>query len=125
MATDTVTLEFLKSFGDAWNRRDLEPIMAHLADDCAFLPAVTPDLVAGGSHGHADVRRGVQAFLDAWPDGDFESLGDFIAGNRDVSEWIFTGTKADGTKLRARGCDVFTFAGGKIEVEDAFRTQLP
>lgn len=125
MAADTVTLEFLKSFGDAWNRHDLEAIMSHLAADCSFLPSVTVDLVAGGSHGRADVRHGVQAFLAAWPDGRFESLGDFVAGNRGVSEWIFTGTKADGTTLRARGCDVFTFEDGKIKVKDAFRKQLP
>jgi hypothetical protein len=34
-------------------------------------------------------------------------------GNRAITEWRFTGTKADGTKVNTRGCDVFVISDGK------------
>ena len=40
---------------------------------------------------------------------------------RSVSEWVFVGTDAeDGTVVKDRGCDVFTFKDGKILVKDTY-----
>jgi len=41
-------------------------------------------------------------------------------GDRGVTEWIFTGTTADGKKVEVTGCDVFTFRNGKIAVEESY-----
>ena len=74
----------------------------------------------------ASVRTGYAALWSSFPDAHFECLGDFVCGDRGVSEWIFTGTRnSDEAKVRARGCDVFTFREGKILVKNSFRKQLP
>jgi len=39
---------------------------------------------------------------------------------RGVSEWLLTATTRDGQKIRVRGCDLFTFAEGKITKKDSF-----
>ena len=44
----------------------------------------------------------------------------FVAGDRGVSEWIFTGTTAEGKRVEVNGCDVFTFKNGKIAVKSSY-----
>jgi len=48
------------------------------------------------------------------------SVAGRFAGDRGVTEWIFTGTTADGKKVEVTGCDVFTFRNGKIAVEESY-----
>ncbi len=55
-----------------------------------------------------------------FPDAHFGSARHFVAGDRGVSEWIFTGTTAVGTKVEVKGCDVFTFRNDKIAVKESF-----
>ena len=43
-----------------------------------------------------------------------------MAGDRGLSEWVFTGTAADGRKVEVNGCDLFTFANDKIAVKSAY-----
>ena len=42
-----------------------------------------------------------------------------------MSEWIFTGTRADGIRLEVNGCDVFTFRDGRIAVKNSYRKTHP
>ena len=35
-SNDEVTLEFLQTFADAWNRHDLDALMECMADDCVY-----------------------------------------------------------------------------------------
>jgi hypothetical protein len=42
-----------------------------------------------------------------------------------VSEWTFTGTRMDGTRVEVNGCDLFTFRDGKIAVKNSFRKNRP
>ena len=44
----------------------------------------------------------------------------FVSGDRGLSEWLFTGTTADGKKIEVTGCDVFTFKGDKIAVKNSY-----
>ena len=39
-AENEVTLAFLASFADAWNRHDLDALMAHMHQDCVFMASV-------------------------------------------------------------------------------------
>ena len=122
---DSVSLDFLASFGDAWNAHDVDAIMAHMSADCVFQPSVGEHEDGARYEGAAATRKGVERFFELNPDAHFEAVSAFVAGNRGVSEWIYSGTRADGSKLRVLGCDVFTFAGGKIKVKNAFRKQRP
>ena len=55
-----------------------------------------------------------------FPDAKFGDAHHFVAGNRGVSEWIFSGTTADGKKVEVNGCDIFTFQSGKIAVKSSY-----
>ena len=46
-----------------------------------------------------------------------------IAGDRAVSEWTFTGTTKDGTRVEVNGCDIFTLTGGRIALKNSYRKQ--
>lgn len=111
-----ITVEDLETFADAWDRHDVDAVMAFFSDDCVF--------IAGWGarfEGRADVRKGVSEFFSRFPDGRFSESSHFVAGDRGVSEWTFTATGPGGEKLRMLGCDIFEFAEGKIRVRNAFR----
>ena len=124
-----VTSEFLARFTQAWNDQDIEALMSHVCDDdaCTFMASAGNDLDGSKWVGRDAVREGFASLWIGYPDAHFEPVGeDFIVGDRGCSEWIFTGTKAaDGTKVVARGCDVYTFRDGKILVKNSMRKQRP
>ena len=49
----------------------------------------------------------------------------FVHGDRAVSEWVFSGTNADGTRVETQGADLFTLRDGKIVAKQAFRKDRP
>lgn len=122
-----VTAAFLARFTQAWNEQDVNKLMEHMADECTFMASVGPDVEGRLWVGRDEVRKGFASLWVNYPDAHFEPVGeDIIVGNRGCSEWIFNGTKqSDGTKVRARGCDVYTFKDGKIAVKNSMRKQLP
>lgn len=124
---DEVTPAFLASFTQAWNDKNLDRLMEHMAEDCTFMASVGTDVDGTKWVGRDEVRKGFASLWENYPDAHFEPVGDdFIVGDRGVSEWIFTGTKkADGSKVRARGCDVYTFAKGRIKIKNSMRKQAP
>lgn len=122
-----VTPEFLARFTKAWNDQNINGLMNHMADDCTFMASVGMETEGGLWVGRDKVREGFASLWLGYPDAHFESIGeDIILGNRGCSEWIFTGTKkADGSKVKARGCDVYTFKDGKILIKNSMRKQKP
>ena len=122
-----VTPQFLASFTQAWNDQDLDKLMEHVTDDCTFMASVGTATEGTKWVGRDEVRKGFASLWEGYPDAHFEPVGeDFIVGDRGCSEWIFTGTKkADGARVKARGCDVYTFENGKIKVKNAMRKQAP
>ena len=125
--SNQVTPEFLASFTQAWNDQDIDKLMEHMADECTFMASVGTDVEGSKFEGREAVREGFASLWINFPDAHFEPVGeDFIVGDRGCSEWVFTGTrKTDGHKVRARGCDVYTFRNGKIAVKNSMRKQAP
>jgi ketosteroid isomerase-like protein len=84
-----------------------------------------PD-VAGARHvGRKAVRA---AFAEVWsiyPDAHWGEARHFVSGDRGVSEWTFTGTRSDGTRVEVNGCDLFVFEGGKIALKNSYRKNRP
>ena len=120
-----VSLEFLDAFGAAWNRHDVDAIMASMADDCVFDITAGPEVCGKRYEGRERVRQAVARVFSIWPDAHFGSARHFVSGDRGVSEWTFTGTRADGTRMEVNGCDIFTFRNGKIIHKDSyFKTRL-
>jgi len=115
------TVEFLKAFGEAWNRHDIDALMSMMDDDCVFHAVAGPELQGKTYTGREAVREGFQSAWQTFPDAAWLDGEHFVVGGRGVSETTFRGTGADGTRVEARMVDVFTFRNGKIAVKNAFR----
>jgi ketosteroid isomerase-like protein len=116
-----VTEDFLQSFADAFNTHDIKGIMAHMTDDCVFEASAGPDFNGEKFTGQKQVKKAFESVFASFPDAHWGNPGHFVSGNRGFSEWIFTGTKLDGTKVEVTGCDLFTFKDGKISIKNSFR----
>jgi ketosteroid isomerase-like protein len=122
-ATSKVDLNFLESFCDAFNRHDLDALMDHMTEDCVFDASAGPEAHGRRYVGREDVRRGFADVFATFPDGQWDEGRHLVAGDRGLSEWVFRGSKTDGTRVEVNGIDVFTFRHGKIAVKDSFRKQ--
>ncbi|MFB3041542.1 MAG: nuclear transport factor 2 family protein [Candidatus Poribacteria bacterium] len=119
-----MTTELLQAFADAWNRHDVDELMSFMTDDCVFEASAGPDTEGTLYKGREEVRA---AFANVWAtfvDAHWGGARHFVCGDRGVSEWTFSGTRADGTRVEANGCDVFTFRDGKIAIKDSYRKNL-
>lgn len=122
-AADAPVLKLLDAFAAAWNRHDVDGLMACMAPDCAFEASAGKE-VAGTRHVGTDaVRRAFADVFATYPDAQWNHPRHFVAGDRAVSEWTFTGTTKDGTRVEVNGCDVFTLKGGKIALKNSYRKQ--
>jgi ketosteroid isomerase-like protein len=121
--SDVDVLKLLDTFAAAWNRHDVDGLMACMTDDCVF-EAAAGDQVAGTRHvGREAVRRAYAAVFDTYADARWNQPRHFVAGDRAVSEWTFTGTTRDGAKVEVNGCDLFTLRNGRIVVKNSYRKQ--
>lgn len=80
-----------------------------------------PEACGPRFEGRAAVRA---AFAQVWatfPDAHWGNARHFVCGDRGVSEWMFTGTRADGTRVEVHGCDLFRFRDGKIALKNSYR----
>ena len=89
-----MTLERATEFGSAWNSRDPDLVASFFADDGVYHASVGPDRLGKAYLGKEEIRKGVKAFFERFPDGRFENLkvvvsGDFFGGRsstRDACE---------------------------------------
>jgi ketosteroid isomerase-like protein len=120
-----VSTATLAAFSAAWNRHDIDGLMTFMHDDCVFQTAAG-DQACGTRHvGREAVRK---AFAAAWAvvaDAQWINDRHVVAGDFGVSEWTFTGTAADGSRIETDGVDLFAFKEGKIQTKNVFRKQRP
>ena len=119
--SDADLLTLLDRFADAWNRHDLDALMEMMTDDCVFEASAGPQVNGQRSEGKPAVRAAYAAVFDAFPDARWANARHFIAGNRGVSEWTFTGTHPDGRRVEVNGCDLLTFRDGKVAIKNSYR----
>jgi steroid delta-isomerase-like uncharacterized protein len=117
--------KLLDRFADAWNRHDLDALMSMMTDDCVFAASAGPQIDGRRSEGTQAVRAAFAAVFEACPDAHWANCRHFIAGNRGVSEWTFTGTQRDGSRVEVNGCDLFTFRDGRIAIKNSYRKNRP
>ena len=121
-----VTADFLQSFADAFNAHNINAIMLHMTNDCVFEASAGPDIDGEKFIGQEQVRKAFENVFATFPDARWNNPKHFISGDRGFSEWVFTGTKSDGTKMEVTGCDLFTFKEGKIAIKNSYRkNRLP
>ena len=119
--SDADRFHLLDRFADAWNRHDLDGLMSMMSDDCVFDASAGSQVHGQRSEGRLAVRAAFAAVFESFPDAHWASPRHFVAGDRGVSEWTFTGTRADGTRVEVAGCDLLTFRDGRIAVKNSFR----
>jgi ketosteroid isomerase-like protein len=113
--------KFLQSFADAFNAHDIKAIMSHMTADCVFEASAGPYFDGEKFTGQEEVKKAFEDVFASYPDAQWSDPQHFISGNRGFTEWIFTGTKSDGTRIEVAGCDLFTFKDDKIAVKNSFR----
>jgi steroid delta-isomerase-like uncharacterized protein len=120
-----VTIGFLQAFSDAWNRHDVDGLMSFMTDDCIFESSGGENACGTRYEGAEAVRKGYTKAWNDFPDAQWNNAHHFVHGDRGVSEWIFTGTNAEGKRSEVAGCDLFTFRGGRILVKNSYRKNRP
>lgn len=123
--TNQVTTETLTSLSDAFNRHDASGVLSHMTEDFIFDAAGGPEIFGTRFVGHEAAGAAFEAVFSTFKDARWEDGVHYVFGDRGVSEWRFTGTKEDGTRIDAEGVDLFTFRDGKIASKRAFRKDRP
>jgi len=120
-----VTVEDLQAFADAWNRHDVDALMTFMTEDCVFESSAGPDACGTRYAGRDAVRAGFAEVWNTYPDVRWSNARHFVHGDRGVSEWTFTGTRIDGSRVEVHGCDLFVFRDGKIALKNSYRKNRP
>jgi ketosteroid isomerase-like protein len=106
------TIAAVERFNEAFNRHDVNAVMAAMTEDCIF---ENTNPVPDGKRftGAAEVKAYWEKFFTNNPDAKFETEEIFAAGDRCVVLWIYRKTR-DGQPWHLRGVDVFKVRNGKV-----------
>ena len=115
-----MSVETLAEIAAAFNRHDLDAIMEFFGEDAVLETPRGPDPWGRRYAGRGQVRAGLAARFAGLPDVHYGDDQHFVSGDRGASEWTLTGTTTDGVRLEVRGCDLWTFRGGKVVRKDSF-----
>jgi ketosteroid isomerase-like protein len=113
-------VEMLRSIAAAFDRHDLDEIMAHFADDAVFESPRGAERWGRRFVGKASVAEAFAARFSGIPDVRYQDDDHFVDGDRGTSEWTLSGTTTDGQRIEVRGCDLWTIRDGKIVKKDSF-----
>lgn len=120
MSRDPAELAAIITVTQAFDRHDVDGIMAHFAPDAVFDSPRGPDPWGRRFEGADAVRAGFEARFQGIPDVRYSDESHFASGVRGASEWTLTGTTTEGERLRVRGCNPWTFRDGLIVRKDSF-----
>jgi ketosteroid isomerase-like protein len=110
-ASDNSPLALLARLNAAMNDRDLGAFVACFASDYESEQPAHPDR---RFHGVAQVERNWAAMFGGVPDFRAEIVRSTASDEELWVEWRWTGTRADGSGLHARGVCVFGVRGGRV-----------
>jgi ketosteroid isomerase-like protein len=120
MDTDAHTLAALHGLADAFNAHDIEGVMSYFAPDCSLDMPRGPEPHGTRFQGFEQVRKGLLGRFESTPDVHYSNLEHFVSGNCGMSKWLLTGTKVNGEPVKVRGCDFYTFEGGRVVRKDSY-----
>lgn len=116
----SATIETLEALTAAFNAHDLDAVMAHFAESCSLDMPRGPDVWGARYVGKEAVREGLATRVRQMPDVHYGDARHWVSGDMGVSEWLISGTRADGTKMAARGCDHYEFRDGLVIRKDSY-----
>jgi len=82
-----LTIATIKRFDEAFNRHDVDGVMALMTDDCVF-EGTSPAPDGPRFEGQAAVRRFWERFFNGSPNAVFETEDMFAAGDRCLVRWL-------------------------------------
>lgn len=106
------TLSIVERFNDAFNRHDVDAIMAAMTADCVF-DSTRPPPDGELYEGAAAVREFWRSFFSRSAEARFETEEIFAAGDRCVVRWVYHWVR-DGQPGHVRGVDIFRVRDGKV-----------
>ena len=113
-------IEILEAITAAFDRHDLDGILVHFAEDAVFEGPRGSDPWGTRFVGKEAIREAFAARFSGIPDVRYRDEGNFVDGDRGVSEWTLSGTMTSGERIEVRGCDLWTFRDGQIVKKDSF-----
>jgi ketosteroid isomerase-like protein len=106
------TLDTIERFNDAFNRHDVDAVMALMTEDCLFDDTrPVPDGTA--YHGADAVRERWTAFFERSPNARFETEELAAFGDRAFTRWTYHWSR-DGVAGHVRGADIFRVRDGRV-----------
>jgi ketosteroid isomerase-like protein len=114
------TVEMLEAVLDAFNRHDLDAIMAAFSDDAVLESPRGTESWGTRYVGKTAVREGLAARFAGIPDVHYSEDRHMVCGDRGVSEWLLTGATTAGERIAVRGCDLFEFRDDLIVRKDSY-----
>jgi steroid delta-isomerase-like uncharacterized protein len=114
-------------YNDAWNRHDVDAIVAMHAPDMVFENHTAGERAEGD-----EVGEHIAAIFAAWPDIAFETRRLYVRDDLVVQEWTATATHnrelrrgelvapPSGRRLEWQGMDVIPFEGGLVKRKDVY-----
>jgi uncharacterized protein (TIGR03086 family) len=103
----------IERFGTAFDRQDLDAVMALITEDCVFeSTSPAPDGVR--FEGAADVRAEWEKLFANTDEPRFETEESVVLGDRAVVRWQYSWREPSGDRGHVRGVDVLRLRDGKI-----------
>jgi ketosteroid isomerase-like protein len=113
-------VRLLEAITAAFDRHDVDAILAHFADDAVFESPRGTEPWGTRFVGVAAIREAFAGRFAGIPDVRYGDDAHFVDGDRGASEWTLSGTTTDGQAIEVRGCDLWTFRDGKVVKKDSF-----
>lgn len=114
------TLATVHRFNEAFNRHDVDEIMALMSEDVVFENTFPPP-DGERREGQAAVRMAWEELFRAEPAAIFETEEIFAAGSRCVVRWLYRwAADAPGRPGHVRGVDLFRVHDGKVAEKLAY-----
>jgi steroid delta-isomerase-like uncharacterized protein len=112
--------ELIDRYNDAWNRQDVDAIVAMHAPDMVFHNHTAGERVEGDA-----VREHIAGIFANWPGMTFSSRSLYVRDGLVVQEWTATGTHAEsGRAATWDGMDILPTRGGKFARKDVYSDSM-
>jgi ketosteroid isomerase-like protein len=112
-ATDA-TRALVQGFETAFNRHDVDALMAAMTSDCVVEIVAPPERSGGRWEGQATVGAVWTGLAEALPGYAVETEEVFASGDRFACRWTPRWDRPGGGRGRIRGIDAYTVRDGKI-----------